>query len=126
MSRNLSSTSLPETDEEKLAGILAPLRRALELDLSHMEERSEFEDFNSYENYNAEVKRVSEKYKKVQRGFRRIVLVPTMLFAVVTASRMGPHFMHSKWCKTSKLSKMVNVYGVVSAQMGIKNAKADA
>jgi hypothetical protein len=73
-----------------------------------------------------ELRRITQKFQRVNKGFRRIVLVPRFMFGLVMASRVGSHFSHSQWFQSSKLSKMVDVHGVVSVCMeGIRDGKAD-
>jgi hypothetical protein len=122
LSRNQSTTSLPETDEEKLVAIIAPLRIALQEDLATLapeeSEWPEYSDENAYKNYKEELDRVTKKFQKVNKGFRRMLFVPVFMFAIVSASRVGLHFMHSPWFKTSMLSKMIDVHGGVSVERG--------
>ena len=93
---------------------------AWEKDYALMTTRADCLEDDAFPNYNKELLYIQEKYKGVNKGFRKMALVPRFLLGLVMALRVGSHFLHSPWFDTSTLTKLIDVYGVVSAGKGDK------
>lgn len=114
MSRNEVHGTYKATEEEYLLEIIDQIKIALLKDLRDMRNRPPAIDYhNSCPEYNKAVARTADKYRKVNSGFRKIVLVPSLVLALVMASRVRKHFIHSSWFRTNSLMKMIDVHAGV-------------
>jgi hypothetical protein len=104
------------TDEEYLLEVVDHIKMALLKDLRDMPNRPPCVDYRtSCPGYIKAVAETADKYKSVNSGFRRILLIPSFVLALVMASRLRKHFIHSSWFRTSNLIKMVDVHAGVRA-----------
>jgi hypothetical protein len=114
MSRNEIHGTYKATDEEYLLENVDHIKLALLKDLRDMPNRPPQVDYStSCPGYVQAVSQTADKYRSVNSGFRRILLVPSFVLALVMASRLRKHFIHSSWFRTSNLMKMVDVHAGV-------------
>jgi hypothetical protein len=123
-SRNETRGNFKATNEELLQELIDELKREFEKDLRTKTQLKKDEDYCvAYPLYTARIKEKAEKFKSVNRGFRKLACVPTFMLGMVMASRVRRHYVHASWFKVPSLIKMVDVHGAVSSYADNKPIK---
>ena len=63
--------------------------------------------------FHAVSKTKAERYNQESSGFRKLACLPTMMLALVMASRIRRHYVHALWFRIGMLERIVKVHGAV-------------
>ena len=118
LSRNETKGTHRATEEELLQELLDELKLALQKDLDRAKNPlTEGEDDghsgDSYPTFFSLRKAKANRYRQESSGFRKLACLPTVMLALVMASRIRHHYVHAPWFRVGTLNKMAEVHGAV-------------